>query len=124
MFRIIKHKNGGLCQAHGCGNKRTERDNLCPKHRHRYNKENNPENYTYHLLKANARRRGHSCSLTLEEFKEFCKDTGYMDLKGRRPLSASIDRIDPNKGYEKGNIQIMSLRDNAVKQHTDKDCPF
>lgn len=36
-------------------------------------------------------------------------------LKGRTKKSASIDRIDPRKGYEIGSIQVLSLQENSSK---------
>ena len=32
-----------------------------------------------------------------------------------RPIEASIDRIDSTKGYEKGNVWVISGRANRIK---------
>jgi len=131
MFVIIptkKHK--GLCVAYRCKAKHTPRDRFCSKHRHRYRKEADPVKYTYQTLKSNARRRGKVFTITLEYFRKFCEDTGYLQNKGRYAKAASIDRKDHTKGYEPGNLQILSLADNSAKRWQDEDptaanyCPF
>lgn len=128
MFKIIPSKKAkGLCVAYRCGNKHTPKNRFCSKHNHRYQKYKNPYKYTFHQKRSRAKERGIEWNLTLDEFIEFCNETGYMDTKGKTKTSASIDRIDPNKGYEIGNIQILSLSDNTKKMHEDNkedDCPF
>ncbi len=127
MFKIIPHKKfKGLCVAYRCNNKRSKKDRFCPKHSKRYQKYKNPFKYTFHQKKNRAIERGIAWKLSLAEFIEFCEETNYMEKKGKTKTSASIDRIDPNKGYEKGNLQILSLSDNSKKKYTDleDDCPF
>jgi hypothetical protein len=119
MFLIIKNKDPKLCCAYRCKNRRQKRDRFCSKHRKRYKKETNPEAYHFDILRSNAKRRGKDFKLTLEEFKLFCEDTSYLKLKGRSAKSASIDRIDPEKGYEYGNIQVLTLAENSAKRHID-----
>lgn len=125
MFRIVDHPRKGICVAHGCKNNSTQKDRFCAKHRHRYNKANNPYRYTYQVTKCNAKRRGHKFTITFEDFKEWCIENKYLELKGRTASKASIDRIDPLKGYEKGNLQILTVSENSIKGHEERgDCPF
>lgn len=77
---------------------------------------NNPFKYAYQTLKDNAKRREKGFSLTLDEFKGFCLETGYMVLKGINAEDATIDRIDESKGYELGNIRLLTVQDNAARR--------
>ena len=78
------------------------------------------------MLRSNAHRRGKDFTITKEDFKEFCEETNYLELKGRTKNSASIDRIDPSKGYIKGNLQVLTLGQNSAKRWKDEknECPF
>lgn len=40
---------------------------------------------------------------------------GFNSGSGGNPDSISIDRIDPNKGYVNGNVQIISHKANTLK---------
>ena len=124
MFKIIEAKvKSGVCCAYRCKNKTTGTDKFCPKHRHRYRKIKNPVLYTYNSLKVNARRRGKMFYLTFAEFRAFCSNTGYMDSKGTKSSSMSIDRIDASRAYCLCNIQILTLHENGYKGSQEK-APF
>ncbi len=121
-MKVIESKKGtGVCAAYRCGKSSAAKDYLCHKHRKRLQKETNPLVYCYGYLKQNAKRRGKSFELSIEEFKQFCEETGYLELKGKAGNSASIDRIDPSRGYSLDNIQVLSLADNSRKAHDDKN---
>ena len=46
---------------------------------------------------------------------------GGTDWGGKwcNPMSCTIDRIDSNLGYVKGNIQLVTWKVNCIKQHFD-----
>lgn len=88
---------------------------ICNTCRDRKFKEAHPEAYAYNKLKCNAKRRGKEFDLTINEFKEFCVKTQYLRGVGKFASSFSIDRIDPDKGYTKDNIQVLTLAENSRK---------
>lgn len=90
---------------------------FCYKHWRQRAKETNILGYTFDALKQAAKRRGKQFDLTLEQFKEFCERTKYLELKGKTSSSLSIDRIDPTKGYSADNIQAVELGYNVRKFH-------
>lgn len=75
-------------------------------------------------MRSNAKRRNKVFTLTLEQFKQFCEETDYINKRGKTGKSASIDRIDNNKGYEIGNIRILTLSENSAKWTYDEEPPF
>lgn len=122
LNRDMKKIKKGLCAVPFCRNSKSKKDPLCPRCRKQYDKVVDPVRYTYNALKNNAKRREKEFSISLEYFRQFCEDTGYMNGKGRRPDALSIDRIDSSKGYIPGNIQVLTLSQNGAKQN--HDCPF
>lgn len=74
-----------------------------------------PIKYAFSNLRRNARRRGKSFSLTFEQFKEFAIKTDYINKRGTSADSYTIDRIDPSKGYEIENIQVLTNSENVKK---------
>lgn len=119
-MRVIDHKaEKGLCCAHGCTRKiDRSKDRFCPKHRKRYQKETDPVRYTYNFIKNNAKRRGKPFEITLDQFAEWCKETDYINRKGTKKTSFTIDRIDASKGYTLDNIQILTNEQNGRKGMT------
>lgn len=125
MFVIIAKKNDrGLCCAYKCRNKKPMKDKFCPKHRKRFDRINRPLEYTFNLLKSNAKRRKKPFDLTIDEFKKFCAETNYLERKGKLKSSLTIDRIRSDRGYSYNNIQVLTLSENSRKQNSDIQYPF
>ena len=121
MFNISldKKKKGVKCCAYACGNLPIKRKGgLCHKHYARKLREEKPILVRYFQFKGNAKRRNKPFNITLEEFRQFCEDTGYLITKGKRGQNAIIDRIDNRKGYSINNIQLLTNRMNASKGDT------
>ncbi len=127
MFKEVSEqsrKDECLCRAYRCNNKKRTRDKFCSKHRHRRTKERDLVGYKYWILKSNATRRKKEFSITLAEFRQWCKETNYHNLTGRSGDSATIDRIDDSKGYSIDNIQILTLSENSRKLWGEDPVPF
>lgn len=84
--------------------------------------QSNREKYIHTQLRNRAKRRGLEFDLDVEDIvlPDLCPVLGVaMSLgtgSGKRSWqSYSVDRIDPTKGYVKGNIQIMCMRANVMK---------
>lgn len=82
---------------------------------------NNKTSLIIKRLKERAANRGLDFDLVVEDVvvPEKCPVFGF-DLQRNHKIpkrnSPSVDRIDPNKGYTKDNIQILSNLANAMKQ--------
>jgi hypothetical protein len=87
--------------------------------RQRRNRSNNPIVVAFHNIKNRARQRGKEFLLTIDEFTEFCLQTNYIELKGRKATDYSIDRKNDDKGYIAGNLQLLTISDNSRKQQRD-----
>ena len=75
---------------------------------------------TYNRAKQRAKKLGVRFDLKLEDIQipKFCPVLG-IELKPNKEMSGdsspSVDRIHPERGYVKGNIQIISQRANQIK---------
>ena len=78
-------------------------------------KENNPEKYSYFVLKNNAKRRGKEFSITFDYFLLFVKKHNYIAGKGITKNGLHIDRINESMGYVEGNLQVMTNTENVKK---------
>lgn len=72
-----------------------------------------------------AKRRGLECTITIEDIESVMVDVCPVldipltvnELGSSRDNSYSLDRIDNNKGYVPGNIQIISVKANTMKSN-------
>ena len=83
----------------------------------------NPIRHLMSLAKARAKKKGMTFDLVEKDllpYPDVCPVLGITLAYGGRgnsrdPNLASIDRIDNNTGYVKGNVVIVSLRANKLK---------
>lgn len=73
--------------------------------------------------KHNARAKGLPCSLTISDLyplPEVCPALGIRinyEATGPQDDALSIDRLDPEKGYVPGNVVLVSMRANRMKNN-------
>lgn len=65
------------------------------------------------MLRHSARKRNLAFTLTVESFKKWCLQTGYLEHRGNQPTDMTIDRIDWNEGYHLWNIQAITHAENS-----------
>jgi hypothetical protein len=90
-----------------------------------------PKNYiTFLINKCSLRGRNHTLDINYmldlyEKQKGLCALSGrpmtHITGKGRLMTNISIDRIDSNIGYIKGNVQLTCLAPNLMKQNMSKE---
>lgn len=90
------------------------------KHLNRYQKQwlkENPERRILHQIKSKARKEGVKFNLTLEDIviPKVCPVFGVPFDRRNKLRTTSVDRRNNRKGYVKGNIQIMSVLANVMK---------
>ena len=114
-FDLKQRSPKGVCQAKGC--KRETHGKLCSTHRSQLSRLKDPIKYAFHCKRHRADERGIFWDLTLDEFREFCHETEYMNKKGQTIGSYNVDRIIEGKtpGYTKSNIQILEKLENIKK---------
>lgn len=119
-----KKAEGIFCCAYHCRSKpQRKKRGLCHKHYSRWRRIVDPVYDRFTNFRSNALRRSKSFSITLDQFRKFCNDTGYIIEKGKRGRNCSIDRIRNWEGYHIDNIQIKSIAANVRKYH-DHDKHF
>lgn len=115
-----KRIDAGYCGC--CGKRELVSKNGCERCLSRYHaeKETHPERRIYRAIKASAKRKGLEFNLELSDIKipDLCPlleiPLKIGDHK-KNDGSPSVDRIDPKKGYIKGNVWIVSDKANRIK---------
>jgi hypothetical protein len=74
-----------------------------------------PAHHLWNNLKKSARRRGYEFTIRKTWFAEWCQRTCFVETCGRTKGCASIDRIEPWRGYHEDNIQILEVGANSAK---------
>ncbi len=71
-----------------------------------------------HAAKSRSKLKNRECSITEADIviPEVCPVFG-TPFNQNTEYAASLDRIDPTKGYVAGNVQVISLRANMLKNN-------
>lgn len=67
--------------------------------------------YYFNKLRYRARERGHSFSLTIDQFATLWNGKGILNGKTRHSLS--FHRIINSQGYHFGNVELRTLSENS-----------
>lgn len=89
---------------------------------------NSPKKYMLSRVRPRALSLGVPFDLTVEDFEipEFCPVFPEIRLEfsmtSRRPENTpTLDRIIPDLGYVKGNVQVISMRANRLKSDASEE---
>jgi len=115
----IKKEQGIHCCAYGCKSKPSaKKRGLCHKHYRIHRRIVDPVYDRFFNFRGNAKKRNIEFSITLQEFRDFCKRTGYIVNKGMRGRNCTVDRIGNIYGYYIWNIQLLTNKANIEKYHS------
>lgn len=117
---LLQKRHQRICIVSRCMKSKIASSSLCPKHKRARQKMQNPYRYWYDVLRQNARARKIFFDLDFEYWKDWCDETGYLIIKGKGAEYGTVDRIRPELGYVKGNLQILTCRANSKKVWVDK----
>lgn len=84
-------------------------------------KSQRPEAYIWLRLKKKATKFGIPFNIEVSDIiiPEFCPYLGakleFSNTGFHQPNSPSLDKIDPSKGYVKGNVEVISFKANFIK---------
>ncbi len=121
LFTLTDAPVPGFCRVQECTDKRTRDFPFCFKHRSQIARYRDPVLHQYHRLKQAAKTRRIPFSLTMEEWRAWCRQTGYAHNRtGERADLPSVDRKDDTQGYHIGNIQVLTVSQNSIKELTKR----
>jgi hypothetical protein len=110
------------CNVQGCGNPRPSiklgprAGHVCSSCLIRRWRANYREKAAFANVRDRARRTGIHFNITFPAFLEWGKKHGYFDNFGRAATELQVDRINNNKGYVLSNIQVLTARENNLKE--------
>lgn len=123
---VLKAKPGhGMCGVRGCRNELAPRKmSICHKHWQQRWRMQSPKKSAYAMLRDHAKERGIKFTLTPDYFRGFCDAFARFDQSpdtyGQR---MTVDRVDATRGYEEGNIAILTLTENVAKGNRERHLP-
>lgn len=118
LLNFSRKKRQGKCLTPRCRKLARKDRNYCNSCRSR--SYDDPIKRLFWNLKAHAKARGKGGSLEISEFVAAAADAGYIGRSGRERDCLHVDRIDPLRGYEPGNIRFITCAENSRKAFVDR----
>lgn len=122
FYTYKKNASPGLCWVRCCGRKRKSDRCMCHMHYQRRWRALNPETNDFNNLKTHAKARKIEFTITIDYWLGLT-DAYCFYKKNDDNLVLSIDRVDPTKGYEPGNLRVVSLAVNGHKGQRERYLP-
>lgn len=125
LFELKKTPGEGFCLVRGCRcNSVTGKMGLCHRHwQYRWRMKSRKRS-AYATLRDHAKARGLEFNLTYDYFLGLTDCAGFWDHRAEsRGEWATIDRVDPTKGYVQGNLRVITHSMNAVKSNRERFLP-
>lgn len=104
-----------------CGKAYRAHGTLCWACRKRQWRAEHPLHSAWLVKKWNAGLDGWAFTLTPAQWESLWESAPALP-GGCAPDCLTVDRIDPRCGYEPGNVQILSMHDNASKKDSLDGC--
>lgn len=129
LFRLKEKPGPGFCCVAGCKRKHGPEKRygklcLCPAHYMQRWRTLNSRKAGFATLRDHAKARKLPFTIGFDYYLGFmdaaaCFDTGAES----RGDIVTIDRKDPSRGYEPGNLQVLTLSDNVAKGNRERFLP-
>ena len=125
LFTLKQRPGEGLCVVKGCCNRHgRKKAGLCDKHHQSRWRMKSPKRSAYAALRDHAKARRIEFSLSPEYLDGMLDVIAYWDHEAEtRGDALSIDRIDPTKGYIRGNVRVITISQNVAEGNRARFLP-
>jgi len=125
IFALKKTPGLGKCPVKGCRNPSGKKKaSLCDKHYQYRWRMKTPKRSAYSTLRDHAVGRGIKFTISYDYFLGVTDAFGYWEFEVTElKEQPSIDRRDPTKGYEPGNLVVLTISENSIKGNRERFLP-
>ncbi len=125
LFTLKVKPGSGLCLVKGCRrNHYPGKLSLCPCHAQYRWRMRSKKQSAFQTLRDHARERGLSFTISFDYFQGLCDAFRTFDTEAEsRGEKLTIDRIVASRGYEPGNLTILTWDENQAKGNRERHLP-
>ena len=120
IFELKDRPGVGLCGVKGCRKEcKPKKAGLCHKHHQHRWRMRSPKKSAYAILRDHAKARGLAFTISYDYWQGLTDALGYWSGDG----VPTIDRVRAERGYEPGNLTVVSLSENVAKGNVERFLP-